>query len=90
MGASTGPALAAGGVVIFNNAIIHDATPASQMRVAIATGIVAIGLSLFERALPQAATAFAWLILTGVILVRIDPHTPSPAESIVRWYNGQK
>ena len=86
MSQSTGPILASAAVVIGNAVIIHDKTWASQARVAVGAAVVAGGLTLMERLLPSAATAFAWLTLAGVLLVRVEPNTPSPAESFADWW----
>lgn len=89
MSASTGPILAAGGIVIFNAVIVNMKVPQSQTPVAVATLLAAAGLSLFERAMPRTAVALAWLALAGTLLVRVDPSTPSPIESFGAWYNGK-
>jgi hypothetical protein len=86
MSASTGPVVAAGAIVVGNAVIIHNQTIASQSRVIISTGIVAGGLFLAEQVAPQAARAFAWLILLTVLLVRAEPNVPSPAESFATWW----
>ena len=87
MSASTGPMLAAGGVVIFNAVVVNEQTPISQMPVVVATLLAAAGLSLWERAMPRTATAVAWLALIGTLFVRVNPATPSPIESFGAWYN---
>lgn len=88
MGASTGPMLAAGAIVVGNAVIVHNRDPRSQTRVVVATLIGAAGLSLLESGLPRVATALSWLILVGVLLVPVDPQTPAPLESFERWYRG--
>ena len=87
MAASTGPVLAAAGIVIFNAIIVNDQPPRSQTRVAVAGLIAAAGLALAERALPRAAVALSWLILASTLLVRVQPAVPSPIESFQTWYN---
>lgn len=89
MSASTGPVLAAGGIVIFNAVIINNRSPKSQTGVAVAALIAAAGLNLWERAMPRTATAVSWLVLVATLLVRVEPNTPSPVESFGRWYNGK-
>lgn len=86
MSASTGPVLAAVGAVIGNAVVIHDKTWASQSRVVVGGAVVAVGLSVMERALPGAAKAFGWLILASVLLVRVNPDVPSPIESFAQWW----
>lgn len=86
MSATTGPILTAGGIVIFNAVVIQDRTFRSQTPVVVATFIAAGALSLWERAMPRTATAFAWLALLSTLIVRADPGTPSPIESFDQWY----
>ncbi len=87
--ASTGPILAAGGVVVFNAVVVNLRTPTSQTPVIVATLLAAAGLNLWERAMPRTATAVAWLALVSTLLVRVDANTPSPVESFGRWYRGK-
>jgi hypothetical protein len=87
MGATTGPIVAAGAVTLGNMLILNRkdwGPPAS--RVVVGTAIAAAGFRLFEEALPSAATAMAWLALLSVLLVRVDPATPSPLETLQVWY----
>jgi hypothetical protein len=84
--ATTGPILAAGGVVVFNAVIVHGQTPNSQTPVFVATLIAAGALNLFERAMPRTATAVAWLAFLSTLIVRAHPATPSPIESFDQWY----
>lgn len=86
MSASTGPILAAGSIVVFNNVIVQGRKPIDQGRVVVGTLIAAGGLTLVERALPQTAVAVAWLTLVAVLLVRVDPRVPSPVEAFQTWY----
>ncbi len=86
MSATTGPILAAGGVVIFNAVIVHGQTTQSQTPVFVATLIAAGALNLFERAMPRTATAVAWLAFLSTLIVRAHPATPSPIESFDQWY----
>ena len=88
MSRSTGPILAAGAVTIGNQSLLNG-QPVNY-RVALATGIAAGMLSLLEQALPELAVSLAWLSLATVILVRTDPHNPSPAESLQRWWREGK
>lgn len=88
MAQSTGPILAAGGIVIFNAVIIHRREPVSQTRVAVATLVTAVIASVAERALPRATVAGAWLVLATTLLVRVDERTPAPIESLNQFING--
>jgi len=86
MAASTGPILAAGGIVIFNQVIVEGRPVHQQNRVVVATLLAAGGLYLWEQAMPRTAVAVAWLALLSTLIVRVDPATPSPIESFDRWY----
>lgn len=88
MAGSTGPILAAGSIVIFNAVVVNRVQPVTQTRVAVATLITAAGLALAEKAVPRAAVALSWLILASTLLVRVDPKTPSPIESLNTFING--
>jgi hypothetical protein len=84
---SLGPILAAGGIV-YGNAVLVNKQPAynqAQAQIIVATLVSAAGLSLMEKAMPATATALAWLALASVLLVRVDPKTPSPLESFAAW-----
>ncbi len=89
MAASTGPVIAAGGVVVFNAVIIQQKPLLSQQRIIIGAVIAAMGLSLWENAMPRTAVAMSWLILASTLLVRVDPATPSPIESFQQWYRAK-
>lgn len=85
MGMSTGPILATGAVALFNETIV--AGKAVNFRIITGTAIASVGLVLVERLSPELARAIAWLALTTVLLVRIDPAVPAPVESFNTWYN---
>lgn len=88
MARSTGPILAAGAITIGNQSLLNG-QPVNY-RVALATGIAAGMLGLLEQPLPGLAVALAWLALTTVVLVRTDPHNPSPVESLAAWWQSGK
>lgn len=50
---------------------------------AIATG----GLLLLSQFMPRTAVLLSWTAVAGTALVRVDPKTPSPMESLLSWYN---
>jgi len=87
MSATTGPILAMGGVTLFNSMILNgrDFDP----KVPIATLIAAGMLGLAEKAVPQTATAVAWLAFTAVLLTRVQPGVPAPIESLATWWKKQ-
>jgi hypothetical protein len=80
MSQTTGPVLAIGGITLANNTLLHGKP--FDWRVAIATGISAGLFALLERAWAQGAVALAWLGLVTILLVRVDPKTPAPMESL--------
>lgn len=88
MAQSTGPVLAAVGIVIGNNVLTQHVNLADEQRIVVGGIITAIGLSALERIAPGAAVTLAWLIVVGVTVVRINPNQPSPLESLLAWYSG--
>ena len=87
MSASTGPIIAAGLITIGNRVIIQGhPTDNHVIQTAVGTAIVAGTLAVLENILPGTATSAAWLILLAVILVRVDPTVPAPAEAFAQWY----
>lgn len=85
MSATTGPILAVGGITLFNQTILN-AKPI-DWRIPIATGFLAGGFSLFEKANAPFATGVAWIALVTVLLARVDPKVPSPVETLLKYWN---
>lgn len=85
MSATTGIVLAMGGITVANASIFHDEPV--DWRIPIATGLLALGFSGAERIAPQAAVMLAWTGLAVVVLTRVNPSVPSPAESALAWWN---
>ena len=50
-------------------------------------GIATAGLMLLSQFMPRTAVLLAWTAVAGTALVRVDPQTPSPLESLLSWYN---
>jgi len=88
MAASTGPILAVGAITMANQTIFNGKPP--DIRVAIGTGIAAAVFALGERVAPDAIPLLAWVALATVVLARVDPSIPSPAESALNWWEGKK
>ena len=84
MSRTIGPILATGAVTVANQTVFHGKP--MDWRVPIATGLAAIGFSLFERAAPELANILAWTTFLTVMLSRTDPKVPSPVESAVEWW----
>lgn len=88
MAASTGPVLAIGAVTLANRVVFHNQP--MDWRLPLATGIAAGLFALLEKPLGPIAPAIAWLALATVVLTRVDPTVPSPAESALTWFNAAK
>jgi hypothetical protein len=84
MARSTGPVLAMGAVTMANQSIFNGKPV--DLRVPIATGLTAVVFAFGERAAPDLVVGLAWLALVAVLLTRIDPKVPSPAESALKWW----
>lgn len=84
MSRTIGPILATGTATIVNRTVFHGEP--MNWRVPIATGLAAVGFSLFERAAPELAVILAWTTFLTVMLSRTDPKVPSPVESAVDWW----
>jgi hypothetical protein len=83
MAESTGPILAIGGITLANKSLLHGEP--FDWRIAIATGISAGMFALLERGWRNGAVSLAWLALVTILLVRVDPKTPAPVESLNSW-----
>lgn len=85
MSRTTGPILALGAITVINRSVFNDEP--MDWRIPIGTGLAMIGFSLAERAAPDGAEVLAWTALLTTLLTRLDPHTPSPVESALSWWN---
>jgi hypothetical protein len=83
MADSTGPVLAIGGITLANKSVLNGEP--FDWRIAISTGVAAGLFALLERGWHDGAVALAWLALVTLLLVRIDPKTPAPMESLNKW-----
>jgi hypothetical protein len=84
MSRTIGPILATGTMTIVNQTVFNGKP--MDWRVPIATGLAAVGFSLFERPAPELAVILAWTTFLTVLLTRTDPKVPSPVESAVEWW----
>ena len=57
-------------------------------RVPVGTAIAAGAFALAERASAPLAKGVAWIALLTVLFSRVNPRVPSPAESLLSWWNG--
>lgn len=88
MSATTGPIVAAGAITGFVAVVVHNRPLLPDAaRIGVSTAIAAGGFFLFERASPALAVPMAWLALTTVLLVRLNPSIPAPAEAVADWLN---
>lgn len=85
MAQTTGPVLAIGGITIFNQTILNGRP--IDWRVPIATGFLAGGFALLEKGNAQMAKGIAWIALLTVLLARVDPRTPAPVETLLKFWN---
>jgi hypothetical protein len=83
---STLPILAVGGVTLLNQSVLHEKD--IDWRVPIGTAFAAAAFALVEKASPTLAVGGAWIALLAVLLTRIDPNTPSPTETLLKFWNG--
>jgi hypothetical protein len=87
MAKSTGPALAIGGVTLFNQVVLNQ--QAFDWRIPIATGFVALGLAGIEHLSEPLAVGIAWLALVAVLFTRVNPAAPAPMENLVTISKGK-
>lgn len=87
MARSTGPILAIGGITIANQTLLNHQP--LDWRVVVATGGAAMLFALVEKASPTLAVGLAYVGLVTILLARVDPKVPSPAESALNWWEGR-
>jgi hypothetical protein len=85
MSRTTGPILAMGALTIANQSVFNGRPV--DWRVPIATGLLATGFSMAERAWPRGALLLAWTGVLAVVFTRTQPSIPSPAESALAWWH---
>lgn len=86
MADTTGPILATGAITLANQVVLHhqDVNWKIPAATAIACGLFALG----ERVWPAGVKTLAWVVLATVVLTRTRKDIPSPAESLLTWWNG--
>jgi len=84
MSQTTGVILAMGATTVVNRTVFQGEP--MDWRIPIATGLLAVGFSLAERAYPQGAEILAWTTFLTTLITRVDPKVPSPAESALAWW----
>lgn len=84
MARSTGPLLAMGAITLANASIVHNQPV--DWRIPIATGLTVGVFALAEHAAPDLVTGLAWLALMTSFLVPIFPGVPTPAESLIGYW----
>jgi hypothetical protein len=93
MADSTGWVLAAGGIVAVNEAIFVPAETgkapdfSSVWKILPATALLAVGLSLLERAVPEFATGMAKLLVLAVLVFPIG-NAPTPLQNAEKLVSG--
>lgn len=88
MAASTGPILAIGAITVTNRTLFNG--KAMDWKVPIATAIAALLFAGAERAAGKSVVSLSYLALLTVVLARVDPSVPAPAESALTWFNGSR
>lgn len=85
MSKTLGPVLATGIITVVNQSVFNRQLV--NWRVPVATGLAAGAFALAEKGAPALAEILAWTMLLTVLLTRVDPKIPSPAESALTWWN---
>lgn len=85
MARSTGPLIAIGAITVINQSVFNDKPV--EWRVPIAAAGAALIFSGLEKALPEFIPLVSYIALIGVLLSRVDPSIPSPAESFLKWWD---
>lgn len=85
MAKTTGPILAIGAITV-GNSVIANKKP-MDWRVPIATGIAAGVFALAEKGWQEGAVMLSYVALVTVLFVRVQPGTPAPVESFVKFVN---
>lgn len=84
MARSLGPVLAAGAITMVNQSVFNGQP--IDWRVPVGVGLAAGILALVEAGAPEVATGMAWLLLGTILITRVNPGVPSPAESALAWW----
>jgi uncharacterized membrane protein YgcG len=84
MSKTTGPILALGAITVVNRTVFNDRP--MDWRIPIATGLLAVGANLGEKAFPDGVQILAWTALLATLVTRLEPGTPSPVESALKWW----
>lgn len=84
MARSIGPILAVGGITVANQTLLNGRP--LDWRVPVATAGAAAAFALIEKAWSDGAVALAYLALVSVLFVRLEPSTPAPVESALKWW----
>lgn len=84
MSRTTGPVIALGAVTVANRTVFNDQP--MDWRIPIATGLMAVGANLVERAAPELAEVLVWTALLAVLVTRVETGVPSPVESALAWW----
>jgi len=85
---STGPILAIGGITLANNVLLNGEP--FDWRVPVATGLAAGLFALVEKASTELAVGLAYVALVTLLFTRMNPRVPSPAETLLKWWEGGK
>lgn len=84
MAKSLGPVLAAGAITMVNQSVFNGQPV--DWRVPVGVALAGGILALVEGPAPAVATGMAWLLLGTILITRVNPDVPSPAESALEWW----
>lgn len=87
MSLTAGPIIAIGTITVVNASFINNKP--IDWRVPIATGLATITFAGLEKINPSIFKTIAYLGLITVVFTRMQKDVPSPAESMMNWWNGK-
>lgn len=88
MAKSTGPILAIGAITVANQTLLNGQP--LDWRVPVATGLAAAVFALVEKGSEELAVGLAYVALATLLFSRTNPKVPSPAETMLKWWEGGK
>lgn len=88
MSQTTGPVLAIGAITMANEWLLQEKP--FDWRILAGTGVAAVMFYGVEKLSPPVAVGLSYLALVTVVFVRLNPNSPAPAETFVKWWNQGK
>lgn len=84
MSRAIGPVLATGAITMANQSILLGKPV--DWRVPVATGLAAVTVAGIEKVWPRGAVMMGWTMLMVVLITRVNPQDPAPAETLLTWW----